>query len=51
MCHIRDSDAIIWQNDSKLVIMSLAGETWCDIDADRQLVAPRRNLGVSMPKN
>jgi WG containing repeat len=50
MCHIRDSDAIIWQTDSKLVILSLAGDTWYDIDADRigtlresGLVSFRRN--------
>jgi WG containing repeat len=35
MCDIPGTNAIIWQTDSKLVVLSLTGETWYELDADR----------------
>jgi hypothetical protein len=50
MCHIPDTDAFIWQSDSKQVILSMAGETWYEIDADR--IGTLRDFGlVSFRRN
>jgi hypothetical protein len=35
MCDIPDTNAIIWQTDGKLIILSWAGETRYELDADR----------------
>jgi len=50
MCDIPDTDAIIWQTGSKLAVLSLAGETWYEIEADR--IGTLREIGlVSFLKN